>query len=138
MIWYKVVSIIKKSYQEWFVKQNIRIDRISLKDTDIPFADELDPISISETANLKLSEAKDQSGRIKAILASALQYRASDIHLEPTKEGLRIRFRIDDILRDIKTLPVEISRKVIVALKVMAEMDIAESRKPQDWRIGEQ
>lgn len=134
----KVVSITKKSYQEWFVKQNVRIDRISLKDTDIPFADELAPISISETADLKLSEAKDQSGRIKAILASALQYRASDIHLEPTKEGLRIRFRIDGILRDIKTLPVEISRKVIVALKVMAEMDIAESRKPQDGRIGEQ
>jgi type II secretory ATPase GspE/PulE/Tfp pilus assembly ATPase PilB-like protein len=133
----KVVSITKKSYQEWFLKHNIKNDRISLKDVDIPFADELAPIAISETATLKLSEAKDQSGRIKAILASALQYRASDIHLEPTQDGLRIRFRIDGILRDIQTLPVEISRKVIVALKVMAEMDIAESRKPQDGRIGE-
>jgi len=133
----EVVSITKKSYQEWFLKHNIKNDRISLKDVDIPFADELAPIAISETATLKLSEAKDQSGRIKAILASALQYRASDIHLEPTKDGLRIRLRIDGILRDIQTLPVEISRKVIVALKVMAEMDIAESRKPQDGRIGE-
>ena len=133
----KVVSITKKSYQEWFFKQNIRTDRISLSETDIPFADELEPMAIAETAEMHLSKAEDQISRIKAIITSALQSRASDIHLEPTKEGLRIRFRVDGILRDVQVMPLAISRKIIVALKVMAEMDIAKSRIPQDGRIGE-
>jgi type II secretory ATPase GspE/PulE/Tfp pilus assembly ATPase PilB-like protein len=71
-------------------------------------------------------------------MSIALQHRASDIHLEPTPTGLRVRFRIDGILRDIKTLPLEISRKIIVALKVMSDMDIADSRRPQDGRIGKE
>lgn len=137
----EIIAISQKSYRDWFRKQNIRISsvsNISIGEGNSPFGDDFEPMAIAETAELKLAKATDQIGRIKAILASALQCRASDIHLEPTKEGLRIRFRIDGILRDIKTLPLEISRKVIVALKVMAEMDIADSRKPQDGRIGEQ
>jgi general secretion pathway protein E/type IV pilus assembly protein PilB len=50
---------------------------------------------------------------------------------------LRVRYRIDGVLRDITKLKLDISRKVIVALKVMSGMDIAESRRPQDGRIGE-
>jgi len=133
----EVISITKKSYQDWFRRQNICNDRISLRETDIPFAGELEPMAIAETAEMHLSTATDQISRIKAIITSALQSRASDIHLEPTKEGLRIRFRIDGILRDVQILPFSISRKVVVAIKVMAEMDIAKSRIPQDGRIGE-
>jgi type II secretory ATPase GspE/PulE/Tfp pilus assembly ATPase PilB-like protein len=137
----EIIAISKKSYRDWFRRQNILISsntHLSINEANLPFDAELEPMAISETAELKLAKATDQIGRIKAILASALQCRASDIHLEPTDQGLRIRFRIDGILRDIKTLPLDISRKVIVALKVMADMDIAESRKPQDGRIGEQ
>ncbi|AFY37561.1 type II secretion system protein E (GspE) [[Leptolyngbya] sp. PCC 7376] len=82
-------------------------------------------------------QAKDQTGQIKQILRHALDNRASDIHLEPTTDGLKIRYRVDGMLRHIQTLPLEISRKLIVALKVMCDMDIAESRVPQDGRIGE-
>lgn len=57
--------------------------------------------------------------------------------LEPTPEGLRIRYRIDGILRDVTMLPPDVSRRVVVALKVMSQMDIAESRRPQDGRIGD-
>ena len=49
-----------------------------------------------------------------------------------------MRYRIDGVLRNITTLPLEVSRRVVVALKVMASMDIADSRRPQDGRIGEQ
>jgi type II secretory ATPase GspE/PulE/Tfp pilus assembly ATPase PilB-like protein len=52
-------------------------------------------------------------------------------------DGLRVRYRIDGILRDITTLPLDVSRKAIVALKVMSNMDISESRRPQDGRIAE-
>lgn len=84
--------------------------------------------------------AKDQNqtGKLKEILTHALEHRASDIHLEPTHAGLKIRYRIDGILHHIETLPLEVSRKLIVALKVMCNMDISESRVPQDGRIGEQ
>ncbi|NJN73345.1 MAG: type II/IV secretion system protein [Limnothrix sp. RL_2_0] len=82
--------------------------------------------------------AKDQTGTIKQILYHALERRASDIHLEPTSKGLKVRFRTDGILDHIETLPLDISRKLIVALKVMCNMDISESRVPQDGRIGEQ
>ncbi len=92
---------------------------------------------ITETTEIYLSKADDQIGRIKTLLSGALRNRASDIHLEPMPDGLRVRYRIDGVLRDITTMPADLSRKVIVALKVMSKMDISESRRPQDGRIGE-
>lgn len=71
---------------------------------------------------------------IKRLVLRAIKERASDIHLEPNDNGLVVRFRIDGLLRKIEILPPEISRKIIVALKVMAEMDITIKRKPQDGR----
>jgi type II secretory ATPase GspE/PulE/Tfp pilus assembly ATPase PilB-like protein len=82
-------------------------------------------------------KAADQIGRIKTIISGALRNRASDIHLEPMIDGLRVRYRIDGVLRDITTLPLDLSRRVIGALKVMCNMDIAENRRPQDGRIEE-
>lgn len=52
-------------------------------------------------------------------------------------DGLRVRYRIDGILRQITTLPVDVSRRAIIALKVMCDMDISESRRPQDARISD-
>lgn len=52
-------------------------------------------------------------------------------------EGLRVRYRIDGVLRDVTTLPLDLSRRVVIALKVMSQMDISENRRPQDGRIGE-
>ncbi|WP_287288213.1 GspE/PulE family protein, partial [Okeania sp. SIO2B9] len=93
---------------------------------------------VCATTELYLSQAADQIGRIKTIISGALRNRASDIHLEPTGDGLRVRYRIDGILRNITTLPADIGRRVVVAIKVMCDMDIAESRCPQDGRISEQ
>lgn len=86
----------------------------------------------------KAPEKNLQVERLKRLVSLALQYRASDIHLEPVADGLRVRFRIDGILRDIQTLPLEVSRKTIMALKVMSNIDIAENRRPQDGRIGQE
>src|SRR5213078_3142709 len=67
--------------------------------------------------------------------------RASDIHLEPGESGLRIRFRVDGVLYDRTTLPREVQDGVTSRIKVMARMDIAERRLPQDGgvtvRVGE-
>ena len=133
----KVITIADKSYRAWFHSQNLDPNRISSAPLVNPITGELEPEDVSETTELYLTKAADQIGRIKTLISGALRNRASDIHLEPGKEGLRVRYRIDGILRRITTFPAEIGRKVVVALKVMSNMDISESRRPQDGRIGE-
>lgn len=133
----KVISVSDKSYRAWYHAHNLDSNRISAQPFVNPLTGELDQEDIREVTAELLSKAVDQIGRIKTIISGALRNRASDIHLEPTADGLRVRYRIDGILRDITTLPQDISRRAIVALKVMADMDIAESRRPQDARIGE-
>ncbi|MGB3200986.1 MAG: GspE/PulE family protein, partial [Nodosilinea sp.] len=133
----KVLPVSAKSYRAWYHTRTADLTRITSNRLLDPITGEQSTDDISETTELFLSKAEGQIERIKAIISSALQHQASDIHLEPTPEGLRVRYRIDGVLRNITLLPGEISRRVVVALKVMASMDIADSRRPQDGRIGE-
>ncbi len=133
----KLIPIADKSYRAWFHTQNLNPNRISSDPLVNPITGEHYAEDITETTEIYLSKAADQIGRIKTLLSGALRNRASDIHLEPMLDGLRVRYRIDGVLRDITTLPGDMSRRVIVALKVMSKMDIAESRRPQDGRIEE-
>ena len=133
----KILSINDRSYRAWYHTTNFDRDRISSAPLINPLTGECEQENISEVTELYLSKAVSQIGRIKTIISGALRNRASDIHLEPTPEGLRVRYRIDGVLRDITVLAPAVSRKVVVALKVMSNMDIAESRCPQDGRIGE-
>jgi type IV pilus assembly protein PilB len=73
---------------------------------------------------------------VNLILRQALNERASDIHIDPTAEDLRVRFRIDGVLHDVTRSPKAIQGGVITRLKVMASLDIAEHRLPQDGRIS--
>ncbi|MHB8439964.1 MAG: GspE/PulE family protein [Acidimicrobiales bacterium] len=73
---------------------------------------------------------------VNLLILQALNERASDIHVEPTGENLRIRYRIDGVLHDVSTAPRNISGAVTTRLKVMADMNIAEHRVPQDGRIS--
>ena len=133
----KIIAIADRSYRAWYHSQNFDQSVISSDPLINPLTGEVETENIGEVTELYLSKAADQISRIKTIISGALRNRASDIHLEPVAEGLRVRYRIDGILRDITTLPPDISRRAIVALKVMSDMDIAESRRPQDARIGE-
>jgi len=133
----KIVPIARKSYRTWHLSQTYNGNTITSTSPVNPITGESEPEDITETTELYLKKADNQITRIKTIISGALRNRASDIHLEPSLEGLRVRYRIDGILRNITTLPADISRPCIVALKVMSNMDIAESRRPQDGRIGE-
>ena len=73
---------------------------------------------------------------VNLILRQALQERASDVHVEPSVDDLRIRFRIDGVLHDVTRSPKAIQGGVTTRLKVMADLDIAEHRIPQDGRIS--
>lgn len=133
----QIISITEKSYRSWFHLQYSNLNQLDGGHLVNPLTGEVETEDISEVTELYLSRAADQISRIKTIISGALRNRASDIHLEPLSEGLLVRYRIDGILRDITTLPPEVSRRAVVALKVMSNMDIAESRRPQDARIGE-
>lgn len=73
---------------------------------------------------------------INAILSEAIKEGASDIHIEPFEKKLTVRFRIDGMLRTILSPPVQLSRYLLSRIKVMAKLDIAEKRIPQDGRIS--
>ncbi|MCX5693398.1 MAG: type II secretion system ATPase GspE [Candidatus Omnitrophica bacterium] len=92
----------------------------------------------------KLSEAiKDVKGDddapviklVNMIIEEALKRRASDIHVEPLDRKFRIRYRIDGVLHEIQGPPKRLQGSIISRLKIMAGMDIAEKRLPQDGRI---
>ena len=72
---------------------------------------------------------------VDSIIENSAKYRASDIHIETRETDIRVRFRIDGKLVDFQTLPVSIATPLTSRIKIMGNMDIAESRRPQDGRI---
>lgn len=73
---------------------------------------------------------------VTSMFRQALEARASDIHIEPGHGRVRVRFRVDGLLRDVVEHPDHLGAPLMSRLKIMARMDIAEKRKPQDGRIG--
>lgn len=72
---------------------------------------------------------------VDILIAKAIQERASDIHVEPSKDDLRIRFRVDGVLTDAMASPKSLQSGIISRIKVMSNIDIAERRLPQDGRL---
>ena len=73
---------------------------------------------------------------IDLLLQQGVQDRASDIHIAPTETRLRVRFRIDGVLQDVMSLPMELAPTIISRLKIMGGMNIAERRRPQDGQFS--
>lgn len=70
------------------------------------------------------------------ILQRAFELNATDIHMEPTPSGLRVRYRVDGLLHEVVRLPVSATQPIIQRIKLMADMDISERRLAQDGHIG--
>ncbi|MCX7766105.1 MAG: ATPase, T2SS/T4P/T4SS family [Candidatus Sumerlaeia bacterium] len=73
---------------------------------------------------------------VNSLIETAIATRATDIHLEPLREGLRVRYRIDGKLHNIMHIPRDVQLSVISRIKVLANMDVTERRRPQDGHIG--
>lgn len=91
---------------------------------------------LSDTALAKLLDSKPLVDLSDSIILLALKERASDIHIEPKKNEVVVRFRIDGILIDRIFLPVELGLPLVSRYKISADMDITERRKPQDGRLS--
>ena len=84
----------------------------------------------------KTTDDASGSRLVDNIIQSGINTHASDIHLEPQYPEMRVRFRIDGILHDIITVPRSIEPSLVSRIKVMADMDITEKRRPQDGHIS--
>jgi general secretion pathway protein E len=93
----------------------------------------------SEEEIEKLKELASEAPVIKLInrhFKKAVEMRASDIHYETFKTGMKVRFRIDGVLRNFDVVPSSLKNSVIARLKLLSKMNIAENRLPQDGRIS--
>src|SRR6266511_4132087 len=73
---------------------------------------------------------------VNSVIFQAAEDGASDVHFEPQEDSLLVRFRIDGVLQEVQRIPKRMTPGVVTRLKVLAKLDIAERRKPQDGRIS--
>ena len=95
-------------------------------------------IDSSSDESMNISDLFDETHIVElvdSIITQSQKYGCSDIHIEPRENDIRVRFRIDGRLQDFQSLPIDIHTALVSRLKIMANMDIAETRRPQDGRI---
>ncbi|OGS33573.1 MAG: hypothetical protein A2293_12335 [Elusimicrobia bacterium RIFOXYB2_FULL_49_7] len=90
---------------------------------------------ISKTTLLNIPDSSDVVEVVNNIIGNALYKKASDIHFEPFEDKMIIRFRLDGMLHEMIRLPEKRQAEIISRLKIMAQMDITERRRPQDGRM---
>ncbi len=114
-------------------------DVVDVDDFDKLVHGAVDNVEVVEGQANPLEESIDMEGPIikivNGILIKAIKLGASDIHFEPYERTFRVRYRIDGVLRRDMSLPIQIKNAMTSRLKIMAKLDIAEKRLPQDGRI---
>ena len=90
---------------------------------------------MARQANNQQARSFSTTVLVDQYLNKAIEMGASDIHIEPEEDSVRIRLRIDGILREIERLPINILDNLVSRIKVLSNLDISETRKPQDGRF---
>jgi type IV pilus assembly protein PilB len=101
--------------------------------SEVEVLEELEEISVEALA--RQGEEAPVIRLVNVMLMSAISRGASDIHIEPYEKELRVRYRIDGVLYNIMSPPLKLRDPIVSRLKIMAKLDIAEKRLPQDGRI---
>ncbi len=104
-----------------------------VSDADVEVLEELEEISAEALA--RQGEEAPVIRLVNVVLMSAIQRGASDIHIEPYEKELRVRYRMDGILYNVMAPPMKFRDAITSRIKIMARLDIAEKRLPQDGRI---
>ncbi len=114
-------------------------EAVNVEDFDALVHGAVDNIEVVEDSSAYEEVGGDYEGPIikivNGILLKAIKVGASDIHFEPYERSLRVRYRIDGVMRREMNLPIQIKNAIVSRLKIMAKLDIAEKRLPQDGRI---
>jgi type IV pilus assembly protein PilB len=115
------------------------ISRMARLDDVVSGDGAIEEVEDSQAEIVNLRETADDAPVVKLvnqIVAQAVERGASDVHLAPDGNEVRVRVRVDGILQDITTVPRRMAAGVVSRVKIMAELDIAERRLPQDGRVG--
>ncbi len=141
-----IMQAIEKYYPKT-VKDKVRIDSKKVSHKDVVKLEDLTRIIGKAADDIKVIDQKDDELSVtqadtapvvklaNGILMNAINERASDIHIEPSEDLLRVRYRKDGLLTPVLKLPVKIKNPLISRIKIMSHLDISERRLPQDGRI---
>ncbi len=139
----EITAAIERCYAEKTAEETAAAEKL-------PFIEQVDvsdmqffTASSSERAKAAMDEFEAELRKertpavrlVSAILAAAAAKKASDIHIEPHAMGTVVRIRVDGVMRELTSLPVEITTSVVSRIKILADMDISERRVPQDGRF---
>jgi len=138
-----IMDAIEKNYPETEkaksnaeAKPEPKRETVKIEEVDRSLNAGIDEVTVSET--VKEEEQKDLTAHVekmlKGIIINAVKYRASDIHIEPSEEILRVRYRIDGVLKPVLKLPVQMRNIMAAKIKIMFHLDVAERRLPQTGR----
>ncbi len=124
-----------KHQQELLYEDQVSYENIldEYEDEDVEVVENTDEFNIGDLE--KATEDAPVVKLVNAILTDAIRKNASDIHIEPYEKAFRVRFRIDGVLYEIMKPPMKLKNAITSRIKIMAELDIAERRLPQDGRI---
>ena len=111
------------------------IERLQREDSDL--SDVADSRVEQSAASAQSSSSDDAPivRYVNSLIEQAIQNRASDLHLEPTEDDMRVRYRIDGVLHELDTVPRGVMNALISRIKIMSNVDITERRMPQNGRI---
>ena len=125
---------IKHAFEKLFEK-NVSYESIigDMEETDVEVVQAEADLDVNELE--KATEDAPVVKLVNAVLTDAIKKGASDIHIEPYEKVFRIRFRIDGVLYEIMKPPLKLKNAITSRTKIMADLDIAERRLPQDGRI---
>ena len=118
------------------------IEQNFAEESTFDFDDDFDLDITIDTPDKNADESEEEKGEeapivkyINKLLVDAIRMGASDLHFEPYEKVYRVRYRVDGVLRQIATPPLQLANRLASRLKVMSQMDISEKRVPQDGRI---
>ncbi|SEP78748.1 general secretion pathway protein E [Solimonas aquatica] len=126
-------ALLSRTYEGQTAATASLMDRLQDDEAD------LDALAQALQENQDLLDSDDDAPVIKFInglLVEAIRENASDIHIESFESRLQIRFRVDGVLREVMSPPRQLAPRLVSRIKVMAKLDIAEKRLPQDGRIS--
>ncbi|MCB1746926.1 MAG: type II secretion system ATPase GspE [Gammaproteobacteria bacterium] len=128
-------AVFDRAVQRAFERSGMAADAVQDLDGSI----DLEAVSADLVQAADLLDSDDDAPIIRmlnAVLAQAIEEGASDIHVEPFEDRVVVRYRVDGILRDIVEPPRALAARIAARIKVMARLNIAEKRLPQDGRIS--
>ena len=127
-----IVALVARIYDDRSVARQTIVDMkmVELHEQSTEVVDPSHAITASEQEDAPVVRL------VQAILSGAVNAGASDVHLEPLKPEMRVRYRVDGELQQVMTIPNHIEESVISRIKVMADMDTTENRRPQDGHLN--